>query len=47
MNNEKKFVGLYITVSTGDHVCKGYSLLEKKDYEQCVSIKVMKYINFI
>ena len=45
---ERKIAGIYIRVSTEDQAREGFSLPEqKKDFVQCVSIKVMKYINFI
>ena len=31
MNNEKKIAGIYIRVSTGDQVRKGFSLAEQKE----------------
>ena len=48
MNEENKIAGLYIRVSTEDQAREGFSLPEQeKDFEQCVSIKVMKYIKSI
>ena len=48
MNEEKKVAGLYIRVSTEDQAREGFSLPEQeKRLRLCVSIKVMKYINYI
>ena len=50
MNEEKakKVAGIYIRVSTEDQAREGFSLAEKKkDFVQCVNIKVMKYTKFM